>query len=95
MFYKYGEEYSLIVFPPKEDDAECRIEVVSFDYGKLFSFEEIFQISIDYDVDDPDDFFHFDLTEIEEDVLYEILESHYSISLHNLSEVEKVVLQKN
>ena len=88
IFYKYGKKYGLIVFPPKNDDEECRIQVVFYNHSILSSLQEIFQIFIDYDMDDPADFFDFDLTEIEENVFYEMLESHYSISLHNLSEVE-------
>lgn len=88
VFEVYGPKYNIIVFPPKNDDPECRIQVVFYKYNLVRELEDLFSISIDYDFDDPPEFFDFDLTEIEEEVFIEILEKRFGISITNLSETK-------
>lgn len=88
VFKVYGPKYGLLVFPPKEDDPECRIQVVFFEYNLIKEIEDLFSsVRIDYDPDDLEEFFDFDLTEIAEDVFYEVLETKYAISVKKLSEL--------
>lgn len=89
VFTKYGRNYGLLMFPPDSTDQEIRIQIVFFNYNLLNDMEKLFHINIDYDPDDLPNFFDFDLTEIEEDVFYEILDNKYSLSIKKLTEIEK------
>lgn len=89
VFKVYGPKYGLLVFPPKKDDPECRIQVVFWEYDLIEEIENLFSsIRIYYDPNDLEDFFDFDLTEIAEDVFYEVLETRYIISVKKLSEID-------
>lgn len=89
IFYIYGEKYGLIVFPPKEEDHECRIQIVFFKYNLMSDLESIFHTSVDYDIDDPPDFFDFDLTEIGLDTFYDLLNQKFEVQPINLTDVER------
>ena len=89
IFMKHGPIYDLIVFPPKILDPESRIQIVFFRYNLIERMESLFPVMIDYDMDDPPDFFDFDLIDIEEDAFYDILMQEYLISIKSLSEIEK------
>ena len=89
IFYPYKEKYDLIMFPPKDDDPECRIQIV-FDFFRLLkTLEVLFSIRIDYDGNDPEDFFDFDLTEITEEAFYDVLNQEFDVTTINLSEIKK------
>ncbi len=85
VFKVYGPKYDLLVFPPKEDDPECRIQIVFYEYDLIKEMESLFNIGVDYDPDDLGEFFDFDLTQIEEDVFYEILSQSYVVITTDLS----------
>lgn len=89
IFMKYSPTYDFIVFPPKSGDEESLIQVVFFEYNLIEEIETLFpSVQIEYDPDDLEAFFDFDITDIEEGVFYEVLEQRYSISIKKLSEVE-------
>lgn len=89
IFYVYKEKYSLIIFPPKEDDPECRIQIVFDDFSFLKKLEDLFSIRIEYDGNDPEEFFDFDLTEITEEAFYDVLSQEFEVTTFNLSEIKK------
>jgi len=89
IFMVYGNKYDLIAFLPKEGDRECRIQIVSFKYSLISDLQILFNILVDYDMDDPDEFFDFDLTQIETDVFYDVLSQRFEIQIFNLTDVEK------
>jgi hypothetical protein len=88
VFNAYGWNYDLIMFPPKEDSEECLIQLISFKPKLRNDFSEIFNRHVDYEYED-DDFYDFDLEEIELETFYEMLNSRFEIETFNLTEIEK------
>ncbi|MFH1608757.1 MAG: hypothetical protein ABH951_01910 [Patescibacteria group bacterium] len=88
VFNVYGHKYDLLVFPPKEESAECLIQAVSFKPQLRHDFSEIFNQHIDYE-DEDDDFYDFDLEEIELDTFYDMLTQRFEVETFNLTDVEK------
>jgi hypothetical protein len=91
IFLVYKEKYDLIMFPPKESDPECTIQIVFDKFSLLYELQDLLQISIEYDGNDPADFFDFDTTEISEEAFYEVLSQSFDITTFELTEVEKII----
>jgi hypothetical protein len=90
VFFKYRNDFDLIVFPPKES-GECVIQCVSFKSQLRNDFSEIFNQHIDYE-DEDDDFFDFDLQEIEMGTFYDMLDQRFEVSNYNLTAIESKVI---
>lgn len=88
VFKVYGWKYDLLIFPPKEDSEECLIQAVSFESKLRNDFSEIFNQYVDYE-DEDDDFYDFDLEEIELDTFYDMLNQRFEIETFNLTNIEK------
>jgi len=88
VFRVYGQAYDLIIFPPKEDSGECLIQVVSFRSVLRNDLSQIFNRQIDYE-DEEDDFYDFDLEEIELDIFYDMLSQRFEVQAFNLTDIEK------
>lgn len=86
IFFKYRNDFDLIVFPPKES-GECIIQCVSFKSELRHDFSEIFNQYIDYE-DEDDDFFDFDLCEIEMNTFYDMLDQRFEVLNYNLTNIE-------
>ncbi len=86
IFQKYEWKYDLIMFPPKDDDPGCRIQIVSYQWNLIRNLEELLNIRIAYDEDR--DFYDFDLTEIQEEVFYEMLSQQYEVKPIDLTSIE-------
>jgi hypothetical protein len=86
VFQVYGRKYDLLIFPPKENSKECLIQVVSFKKELKDDFSEISNQHIN---DEHEDFYDFDLEEIELDTFYDMLNQRFEIETFNLTDVEK------
>ncbi len=80
----YGPKYDLIMFPPKEDDPETRIQLVFCKQKLIEEFKNLFSIRFDYGPNDLNEFFDFDIADIDE-----VLSQNFEIKIFNLTEVEK------
>ena len=83
-YYK-TEGYELIVFPFRED--KRRTEIVFFSSTLIDNLEKLLNIRIDYDEDNP--FYDFDMEEVDEDAIYDILDQYFDLEVFNLSVIEK------
>jgi len=90
IFFKYRNDFDLMVFPPKESD-ECVIQCISYKSQLRHDFSEIFNQHIDYE-DEDDDFFDFDLYEIEMDTFYDMLYQRFEVLNYNLTSIERKVI---
>jgi hypothetical protein len=88
VFEVYGWKYNLLIFPPKEGSGECLIQAISFQSKLMDDFSEIFNQRIDYE-DEDDDFYDFDLEEIELDTFYDMLNQKFEVETFNLTDIEK------
>jgi hypothetical protein len=88
VFNVYGYKYDLLIFPPKENSEECIIQAVSFKSQLRYDFSEIFNRDIDYE-DEDDDFYDFDLEEIELDTFYDMLDRRFEVETFDLTDIEK------
>lgn len=88
IFNVYGRKYDLLIFPPEENSVECLIQAVSFKFGLRDIFSEIFNQYIDHENDD-DDFYDFDLEEIELDIFYDMLGKRFEVETFNLTDIKK------
>lgn len=87
VFNVFGPNYDLLIFPPKENSEECLIQAVSFKSNLRHDFSEIFNRHIDYE-DEDDDFYDFDLEEIELDTFYDMLGQKFEVETFNLTDIE-------
>jgi len=94
VFEVYGWQYDLIVFPPKENSNECLIEAVSFKSELRTDFSEIFNQRIDYEYED-DEFYDFDLEEIELDTFCDMLARKFDVETFNLTDIEGSIAVKD
>lgn len=88
LFKKYRQEgYDVIIFPFTEK--KKLTEVIFFNYSHLSDFEELFCITIEYDLDGDESCFDFDLKEIDEQSFYDVLDQRFEIHTVNLTDIEK------
>jgi len=90
IFFKYRKDFDLIVFPPKKESGECIIQAVSFRSQLRHYFSEIFNQHIDYE---DDEFYDFDLQEIEMDTFYDMLDQRFEVLNYNLIDIESKVIK--
>ncbi len=86
IFNVYGKKYDLIMFPSKEDDPECRVQFVSFNYNLIFLFQELLGIHISYDEDE--NYYDFNTTQIKYDDLIDIFKKGFKLIYGDLTAVE-------
>ncbi len=90
IFPIYGELYDLMLFPPKELGTELLIQFVFYKYSLITNLENIFHKSIQYDGNDAADFFDMDITEIELNVFYDMLNQEFEVNVTELTTIESV-----
>ena len=87
IFKKHMYAYDLLLFPPKENDPECRIQCISARDEYQMDFQKIFSVVIESDDDAP--FYDFDVTQITQDVFYDVLDILFDIELTQLTKIER------
>jgi len=87
----YKEDYSLIVFPPNEEDEEDpSFQVFCFNLHLVWIFQDIFKMEIEYDKEDPGNLFDF-IVHSEESNFYEVLDQNFSkINVYYLADIERL-----
>ena len=86
VFDKYAcMGYDLIIFPYREDKKNT--EVVFFNRQHEYTFDKLFCIHIECDIDDW--LYDFDLEGVTEQTFYDILDQQFEVSISNLTDIEK------
>lgn len=83
----YQKSDCLIFFPPKKEESDPSFQIFCFNFPLFLILRGIFKVNIDYDEEDPGNFFDL-LIYIKENDFYKILGENFDFNIFDLTDLE-------